>query len=248
MFKIIKSVSLQDDPVIITSNFSMPDISTPVEEPEFDSPETTGMVGAAEAEANKIITDAKAKANACIEEANQQIEIITQQAATTGRQQGYEEGMQQGKQAALEQMQQGLNDAVAKAEHVLAMSDQEAKEMIASAERQVIDIAMAIARKILAREIEENPMAVLPIVKTALDKVRDQDQVVIRVNQEDFDMVLQAKQDLQKMIGREQGLRITADQAVDIGGCMIETPNGTVDARLDTQFAAVQQVLQGLLP
>lgn len=250
MLKIIKSVSLQDDPVIISSKFCATVLSTPVEEPEADplKTEIDSRIEAAETEANRIVAQAEAKASDCIEKANQQVATILQQAKEDGRQSGYEEGLEQGKKAALEQMQQNLNDAVMRAEHTLHLSQQEAQAMLASAERQIIDIAMSVARKILAREIEENPMVVLPIIKTALEKVRDQEQIVIRVNHEDFDMALQAKQDLQKMIGREQALTITADHAVDIGGCMIETPNGTVDARLDTQFEAVQQALQGLLP
>ena len=114
------------------------------------------------------------------------------------------------------------------------------------AERQIVDIALAVARKILAYEISENPMVVLPLVKTALAKVCDQEEVVIRVSVDDFDAVQLAKNDLQIMVGREQALKIIVDSTITGGSCIIDTSYGTVDARVDTQFENIKKALQGV--
>ena len=198
----------------------------------------------ANAQAENIIAEADNKINEKIADAEARIESLKEQAQGAGFQQGYREGYDQGKQAATEEMQGILLAAVEKSEHIIALSEQEARASILAAEKQFIEIALSIARKILAREVEENPMVILPIVKKALEKVSDQEQIVIKVHPDDYELVLQARRDLQMILGQEQALTIAHDHTVEVGSCVIESSNGTVDARVSTQFAALEKILQ----
>ena len=91
-------------------------------------------------------------------------------------------------------------------------------------------------------------MVVLPIVTAALKKVRDQEQIEIRVNPEEYHLLLQARKDLQLVLGREQALQIVADQTIPAGGCIIDTAYGSVDARIDTQFDTLRKALAEVIP
>lgn len=257
MSNIIKFAAIQKSPFIICSKPPVPDEIPEIaekEEPEVDTVLSEAarmseeLLGQARKEADTIIAAAKTDAAQCLAEANLQAEQLKQQAYESGQQTGHQEGLSQGKQDVLEEMRQAVDKSVEKAQNILTAAEQEAQKMILAAERQIIDIALAVARKVLAREIEENPMTVLPIVKAALEKVRDQDNITIRVNPEDFDMVLYAKRDLQIMLGGERSLAINADHTINQGGCMIDTAYGTVDARLDFQFEMLKKVLQEVLP
>lgn len=145
-------------------------------------------------------------------------------------------------------MQQELNKIAESANLVINSANREAEKMITAAERQIIDVALAVARKLLAREIEENPAVVLPIVKNALEKVHDQEQIVIKVSVDDFELVTEAKSDLQIMAGCEQPPTVLADPTLTAGNCVIDTAYGSVDARIDMQFAAIQKALQEVMP
>lgn len=195
-------------------------------------------------QAKNIIAEADIKINEKIASAEAHIESLKEQAQEDGFQQGYREGYDQGKQAATEEMQGILIAAVEKSESIVALSEQEARNSIVAAEKQFIAIALSIAKKILAREVEENPMVILPIVKKALEKVSDQEQVVIKVHPDDYELVLQARRDLQMILGQEQALTIAHDHTIEVGSCVIESSNGTVDARVSTQFAAIEKILQ----
>jgi len=234
---------MQEAPIVIDCNF----IADVV---QVDTTVVDDLMSSANEEVATILEKAKMAAEICLNEANQQVAPIKQQAYNEGHQKGYQEGHQEGiikgQQAGLAEMQQVIDEAIARTQQLLVTGQQGAKQMILAAEEQIIEIALAVARKILAYEIAENPMVVLPLVKAALQKVSDQEEVVIRVAIDDFDAVLMAKKDLQTMVGREQALQIVVDNTIECGSCVIDTSYGTVDAKVDTQFETIKKALQGV--
>lgn len=242
---------MQEEPLILNNNVAMVEKIEEIEEIKADSVDTSvvdQMINSAKEEAAAIIAEAEMTAEQSVNEANQQVDRIKQQAYDDGYQKGQQEGYIQGKQSGLDEMQMKIYDAAEKAQQMLMTGEKEAKEMILAAERQIIEIALAVAGRILACQIEENPMIVLPIVKKALEKVRDQEQIVLRVSAEDFEVVMQAKQDFQNIVGREQALTISVDRTIERGSCIVDTSYGLVDAKIDTQFDALKKALQGVQP
>ena len=234
---------MQEVPVVIDSKFIADAF-------QIDTSIVDDLMNSANSEVSIILEKAKRAAESCLNEAIQQVEPIKQRAYDEGHQHGYQEGYQegiiQGKQAGVAEMQQVIDQAIAKTQQILDAGKQETKNMILAAEEQIIEIALAVARKILAYEISENPMVVLPLVKTALQKVSDQDEVVIRVSMDDFEAVLLAKKELQTIVGRENALEIIVDSTIASGSCVIDTSYGTVDARVDTQFENIKKALNGV--
>lgn len=267
MSKIIKYVSLTDAPHIVAAPFPTraakedanaecaveTELQTEDSEPETSMEEEAQriideMMKLAQAEAESIRNEAKDQAQAMLDDAAVQAETAKEQAREEGHKAGFEVGEKEGRLAANQQMADELQQSVVQAERLLKTARAEGQEMLLAAERQIIDLTLAIVSKVLAREVEENPMVILPIVKSALAKVKDQDEFTIRVNPEDYEILLQAKRDLQMMVGREQGITIAADRTLERGSCVIDTPYGSVDARIDTQMENVKKALQGVMP
>lgn len=260
MLKIIKRVSVVHElPVVIgNSQYAFREETSEQEESIIPDPfdeqeqEIKRRQELAERQIQEKLVEAKKQAEAIIGEANQKAEQICAQAQQEGleqgKQQGYQEGLEQGRQAGLAEMQEKISAAAEKAGRMLRTTENETKMMILDAEREIVDVIVASVSKVLAREKEENPMLVLPVVREALDRVRDQERVTIRINPEDYDLVIQAKRDLQGMLGREEALGILADQTISVGGCVIDTPYGTVDSRLDVRLEMVIKALQDVRP
>ncbi|SMC65989.1 FliH/SctL family protein [Sporomusa malonica] len=252
MSKILKSVLFEkSSPIIIKHR--------PAVEPVREEPQQPVVpeifLDTVRNEAESILALAQTSAAQCLADAElhaqelaQQAQELARQAQEEGLSQGYEEGFTQGRQAALSEMQQTLQLSVERAHRIVTIAEQEACQLVFDAERQIVEIALAVASKVLAREIAENPTTILPIVKEALGKVSDQDHIVIRVNPEDYEMVLMAKRDLQLMVGREHAVSVSADHIVPAGGCIIDTALGTVDAKLDTKLEMVHKAIQEILP
>jgi flagellar assembly protein FliH len=238
---------MREEPLVLNNTVTKDEIEDNKDEAEvvkIDSSVADEIIVSAKMEATAIVNEAKAEAERYIDEAKEQTEQIKQQAYD----EGHKEGTLQGKQSGLDEMQSLINEAVEKMQRMLAAGEKEAKDMIIMAERQIVEIALAVASKIVAYQITENPMVVLPIVKNALEKVCDQEQIVLRVSADDFETVLQAKQEFQNMVGGEQALTFLVDRTIERGNCVIDTSYGMVDARIDTQFDSIRTALQGVLP
>lgn len=262
MSKIIKFVSVNTTPV----NVPPPSILATAEALEVISQETelsevlpeeqgqpiNELAEAAKEEADNIIAAAQDQAADILATARQQAEQVKaaaqEEGFQLGFQQGMTEGMTQGEAAAQEKAQEFLNTAAATADQRVAAASADAAAMLAGAERQIVDIAMTVARKILAREIEENPLTILPIVKAALGEVSDQEQLILHVSPADYDFVVQAKPELQAALSRDNGLSIIADESLKDGDCVVDSPYGTIDARIDVQLEMLKAVLRDIAP
>lgn len=104
----------------------------------------------------------------------------------------------------------------------------------------LLDLAFAIARQVLRREVTAQRDALLPVVREAVALVVDQHaHPRVFLNPQDLEF-LRAELDGD---GLFKGCRFVADARVARGGCRVETPHGEVDATLQTRW---QRVLASL--
>lgn len=251
MSRIIKYAAIHGTPLIINNSRNIepplhvvPDTSKPTE----IEPDISAIIDRAQEKAEDLIAKAEQQAQNCLTAAEEQIASLKQNAYDEGYTKGYEEGFAKGQNEAALQSKKIIDDSVQKANAAFNAAQKAAQEMVISSERQIIDIAMSVAKKILARELDENPMVILPIVGEALEKVKDQEKILIRVSNEDYPIILQAKNDFQMLVGRDGVLTIAIDQTISTGSCMIDTPYGTVDARFDTKLEMLEKALRDVLP
>jgi len=249
--RIFKGVSLRETPHVVT--YTPPRLPDPEPDAEMFPPEEGAdaegeIVSAASGEAIGIIAAAREKAAAVVAAANEDAARLRQEAYDEGYDKGFAEGQGRGEAAGLEQARGAMAEAAEKAAQIMALARQEADESFRAAERQVVELALAVASKVLAREVAENPTVILPIVKVALEKVQEQEQITIRVNPECYELVLAARSELQTGLARAGSVAVVADGALKGGDCIVETPYGTVDARIDTQLELVKAALKELLP
>jgi flagellar assembly protein FliH len=115
------------------------------------------------------------------------------------------------------------------------------KRFIAEAETQVVRLAMAIARKILAREAASDPMHLSAIVKAALARIHDSSASTLRVSP----VHLEAWQSL--FFELEPHLQITGDERLEGDSVVLETTVGHVDFGIRAQMEEVERGLEELM-
>jgi|GEM_PF-1611410 len=120
-------------------------------------------------------------------------------------------------------------------------SARDRKRFIADAETQVVRLAMAIARKILAREAASDPMHLSAIVKAALARIHDSSASTLRVSP----VQLEAWQSL--FFESEPHLQITGDERLQGDAVVLETTVGHVDFGIRAQMEEVERGLEDLM-
>ncbi len=116
--------------------------------------------------------------------------------------------------------------------------ERERSDYFARVEREVVQLALSIAGKILHREAQVDPMLVAALVKIALTQLKDGSAVTIRTRPEEA-----AAWRANFAAGSAQSLRVTIveDGELEPGGCVLETELGTANFSLDAQLKEVEQ-------
>ncbi len=158
----------------------------------------------------------------------------------TARKDGIRQGQEDGLKEAETQFNQQLEQRVSEIEETLAATlsrvDAERRKVLVSSEAQVTNLAMAVARKIIATEIEENADIVVKVVRKALALLSDREHLTIRVSPMDIRTAQEKKELWSTVADRLDNVSLRADTGIEPGGCIIESASGVADARIGVQF------------
>jgi len=190
-----------------------------------------GKSDSPEKAAHTVIDQANLQAAAIISAARDEAEVI--------RRAAYEEG-RAAAAAELERERAAIRELCSRLE---AEVEQRQNDFWTSIEPDLIKLAVEIARKITRRQIEENETFVLETVRAGLRQLRDRRELKIHVNPEDFDLVRSHKAEIMSSSDGIHTLEVIDDRRVDRGGCIIESGNGHLDGRVETQLAEVERTL-----
>jgi flagellar assembly protein FliH len=105
------------------------------------------------------------------------------------------------------------------------------------AEEDVVALAIAIARRILHRELTVAPEALLGLLKAALEKIELREVHRVRVSRTDAPMVAQH---LEKM-GLPRPIEVIADPSLQRGSAILDSSRGALDASVETQLAEIER-------
>jgi len=100
------------------------------------------------------------------------------------------------------------------------------------AEEDVVKLAIAIARKVIYREISVDSEALLGLVKVALDKIEARELHRVRVHPEQVTSFEHAL----KSIGAPRQIEVHGDPGLERGAAIFETARGSLDASVETQL------------
>lgn len=171
-------------------------------------------------------------------------EEIKEDAREAGREEGFKEGHKDGMKKAAEDCEDILAAANEKANSLMSAALEARKVYLQMAEDDITSIAMSAVEQILPQHFIDAPQIILPLVRKALMKVRDQAEVTVHVAPDAYEFVLMAQAEFQHMLEGQAVLLIQSDASLQPGDCVLETPNGNVDARLATQIELVKKAIR----
>lgn len=105
------------------------------------------------------------------------------------------------------------------------------------AEESMVQLALAIARRILHREIATDPEAILGLVRTGLDRVNARELHRLRLSAGDAAMVEQNRGEM----GIPPAVEVAADRTLPPGSAVFETARGEMDVSVQTQLEEIER-------
>lgn len=170
-------------------------------------------------EADKILDEAKARAKEILKNAEKAYE---EQKAR-----GYLDGQTEGKLEHAEKLMETALSSI---------------EFLEKIESTVVDIVNESIMKVIG-ELDADER-IVRIVRTALQHVRNQQQIVIRVAPSDEKAVRSALEAMIQNRSPRGFLDISADPRLEQGSCILESELGIIDASLSTQLKAIENALK----
>jgi flagellar assembly protein FliH len=107
---------------------------------------------------------------------------------------------------------------------------------------------LEIAKKVVKVISENQKNVVVNNVVQALQKLKQKSDVVIRVNFQDLKMVSSHTEEITRMVERAGNITVAEDSTVDVGGAIIETDFGQIDARISSQLREIEDRIVELAP
>jgi flagellar assembly protein FliH len=152
---------------------------------------------------------------------------------------GYEQGIAEGHAAAEASMAQAIQQMQRLVSNVLESH----AGFFRAAERQVVDLSLQIAQKVVEREVENMPDLAVNIIRAALEEMDVRTAVRVRVNPDDEELLRRRWAQVVPPGVNPERIELLGDERVQAGGAMIDTTQGQVDAQLDSKLAQLGNAL-----
>lgn len=147
------------------------------------------------------------------------------------RRQGHQAGLAQGEREGRAALRQEVENVGA----IVRMLEQARRQVLEDAEDELVELVFAVVCRILGEQGVTHA-AIGQQVRTRIEAGRDRATVTVRLHPDDASLL--------KSDAAFEHLRIVADGAVALGGCIVDSSTGSLDARFETQLARLADVLR----
>ena len=117
------------------------------------------------------------------------------------------------------------------------------REALAASERDLVHLALAIAGKVVGRELASDPAVIAAWAREGIAALGEQDQIVVAISPD-----LAERLPLEQWTRALEGASVVIDRTLPTGGCEVRGSYGRVDAGLAPRLAAVAETLEEALP
>jgi flagellar assembly protein FliH len=208
------------------------------------------ILSEARLEAERILLAANTQASAMMAQAEQmqaqtflELESEKERILSELREQARQEGYDEGKAAGEQQAAQYVQEALLKLNEIMIAFPAAVKKH----EEKLVGLAIEIASKVIQEEISLQPEIVQRTVETALRRVSDLEQVTVKVNPLDLDLILPKLDTFKTLVPDVQNFSIEGSHTLQRGGCIIETNSGSINAAIGTQLSIIEEVFRNVM-
>ena len=149
----------------------------------------------------------------------------------------FEQGRQEAEAGANQRAAQKIEPIAASLNRLLQDLAGARKQFRTEAEQDTVKLAIAIAKRVLHRELSTDPQAILGLVMAAFQKLNAAETHRLRVSPGDAAAI----QAVRSRLDLPATLEVTADASLLQGSAIFETSRGEMDASIGTQLAEIDR-------
>ncbi len=198
---------------------------------------------AAVAEAERIVREAHAERARILDGAS---ELGYAEGYERGRTEGHAEGLAQGKAEAGAEYREKLAEVDSSWAAAMAEFLARRESLLIESRREVIELAIAIAERVVHLAIEIDETAIEDQLREVLSLVAAPATLIVRIHPDDEELVREVLPKLRAQFVGGIHVRLQTDSTVSRGSCAVRTLGGSsIDATVETQL---DRIVRDLLP
>ena len=164
-----------------------------------------------------------------------------QEALRSARESGWQEGFEKGQKSMSEQILAQRNQLLEVQRGIFQSLSQALPQLVSQCENGLIKLAFESARRVVA-SVPITPELVEEVVREALRELQGINQYTLRFHPEDLALLREIQSSTLPAPGQDN-IRVAVDPTVNRGGCLIDTPFGTIDATREVKLRKLQESL-----
>ncbi|WP_166827625.1 FliH/SctL family protein [Thalassoroseus pseudoceratinae] len=206
-----------------------------------------------ESRCQQYVEQVRQQTRAMIVEAQAEVESLKKTSHTEGYEAGYQAGISKAEQEiqkridaeVRKQVEAKTRTSIPVIQSVADTLAAQRLEWLSEWESKGIHLAVAIAERIIRREVAAHPENVIQLLQELLEMASGENSVCIYLHPEDAAFLDEQQVDLSAMFQSAGDAKILNDESVSRGGCVVRTEHGEMDARIETQL---NRLIEELLP
>lgn len=140
--------------------------------------------------------------------------------------------------------QEGFNQGLGEFNDHILNFEKKLKKLHHETYLQILPLALKAAKKIVGKELELHPDAIVDIVLQALAPVTQAQKVTVYVNKADRELLETEKKQIKDIFEQIKTLAIQERADISPGGCIIETEAGIINATIENQWRALEAAFE----
>jgi len=192
---------------------------------------------------SRTSSDAKKKTEQLLKEVEERERYIKQITDKTHsvEKEAYEKGFAQGEKAGMELGEKRFDSVIKSFSEALEGVRRLKEELFQKSEQEMVELVLAIARRIVQKEVSIDKKIILSMIKSALNFVADQEEIKVRLNPSDLEFATQHKGEVTEGM---RNLTFEGDEEIPRGDAIIESNRGIIDCGVEKHLQKVEEDLR----
>jgi flagellar assembly protein FliH len=223
----------RDNPLVRVDLFQYPAVAGNPERPPWPGWEEAGDAGGNEAAVAHDAAESKRSV-----ELEQRVAQETQRAFEAGRERGRAEGRAAEQEAQAASIEAGRERQARQTAELVENFVRERDRYLQKVEHEVVQLALAVAARILRREAQMDPLLLTGAVRVALGQLAGSTRVTLKVPPLELDLWEEAIATMPKLALKPV---VVAGEGMRLGDCRMEAELGSVDLGIRAQLAEIER-------
>ena len=167
-----------------------------------------------------------------IREAEEVLRQARQDAADIEKQ-AYGKGFAEGSSKGETEGRRQYEEEVAKLDKLMTALERQRAEIQGQYEKDLLPLVIAMVDKLVQHEISVNSRVIASCLRNTMQYVADSATVKVHLHPDDFNRIKEASLSNPDFLGTRKQLDLVEDDTVAVGGCLVNSDFGEIDASLE---------------